>query len=242
MAHVNMSWITSRHHMTDVTHFMSHMSMSHVTHLNKSHHTYEQFMSHVLMSHVTHMNESRDLDDEGGSMDTRLDFGEHAHIRMSPNLYEWVISHVWMSHVTHMNESRDLYDEGGFVGTRLDFGKDASSHQRLGNRVFAGTQGEKFIVRRCHLYMPSIICTCRFFVCRRPQPLTTRQQSFCWHSRLEIYCSAMPACMCLESFVCGDMLWLVHVYVLIHSDMCYDAFMEFIVRQYHLHLPCVVHV
>ena len=57
-----------------------------------------------------------------------------------------------MSHVTHMNESRDLYDEGGFVGTRLDFGKDASSHQRLGNRVFAGTQGEKFIVRRCHLY------------------------------------------------------------------------------------------
>ena len=37
---------------------MSHMWMSHVTHMNESCHTYEWVMSRIWMSHVTHMNES----------------------------------------------------------------------------------------------------------------------------------------------------------------------------------------
>jgi len=37
---------------------MSHIRMSHVTHMNESCHTYERVMSHIWMSHVTHMNES----------------------------------------------------------------------------------------------------------------------------------------------------------------------------------------
>jgi len=37
---------------------MSHIWMSHVTHMNGSCHTYEWVMSHIWMSHGTHMNES----------------------------------------------------------------------------------------------------------------------------------------------------------------------------------------
>jgi len=37
---------------------MSHISMSHVTHINESCHTYQWVMSHISMSHVTHINES----------------------------------------------------------------------------------------------------------------------------------------------------------------------------------------
>jgi len=63
---------------------MSHIWMSHVTHMNESCHTYEWVMSHIQMSYVTHMNESC-------------------------HTYRWVMSHIWMSHVTHMNESWHTY-------------------------------------------------------------------------------------------------------------------------------------
>ena len=72
--------------LTRVTHMnkrvMSHIWMSHVTHMNASCHTYEWLVSHTWMSHVTHMNEP-------------------CHIWMRRVLYEWVMSHRWMSHVTH---------------------------------------------------------------------------------------------------------------------------------------------
>ena len=64
---------------------MSHVWMSHVTHMKASCHTYEWVMSHICMSHVTHMNESC-------------------------HTYEWVVSHIWMSHVTHKNESCHTYE------------------------------------------------------------------------------------------------------------------------------------
>ena len=64
---------------------MSHMWMSHVTHVNESCHTCEWVMSHIWMSHVTYMNESC-------------------------HTYEWVMSHIWMSHVTHTNESCHTYE------------------------------------------------------------------------------------------------------------------------------------
>ena len=63
---------------------MSHIWMSHVTHMIESCHTYEWVMSHIWMSHVTHMNESC-------------------------HTYEWVMSHTWFRHVTHMNESCHTY-------------------------------------------------------------------------------------------------------------------------------------
>jgi len=59
---------------------LSHIRMSHVTHMNASCHTYEWFMSHIWMSHVTHTNESC-------------------------HTYERVMSYVWMSHVPHMTKT-----------------------------------------------------------------------------------------------------------------------------------------
>jgi len=64
---------------------MSHISMSHVTHMNESCHTYEWVMSHIWMSHVTHINEPC-------------------------HTYQWVMSHIWMSHVTHKNEPCHTYE------------------------------------------------------------------------------------------------------------------------------------
>ena len=71
---------------------MSHIRMSHVTHMNESCHTYEGSISHVWMSHVKHMNESF-------------------------HTYEWVMSHIsthmmchiWTGHVTHINKSLCRY-------------------------------------------------------------------------------------------------------------------------------------
>ena len=59
---------------------MSHIWMSHVTHVNESRHRYEWVMSHRWISHVTRINESY-------------------------HTYERAISHIWMIHGTHMNES-----------------------------------------------------------------------------------------------------------------------------------------
>jgi len=59
---------------------MSHIWMSHVTHMNGSCHTYGWVMSHIWRSHFTHMNESC-------------------------HTYKWVMSHIWVSHVTQMIES-----------------------------------------------------------------------------------------------------------------------------------------
>ena len=59
---------------------MSHMWISHVTHVHESSRTCKWVMSHMWMSHVTHVNESS-------------------------RTCEWVMSHVWMSHVAHINTS-----------------------------------------------------------------------------------------------------------------------------------------
>jgi len=67
---------------------LSHVWMSHVTHVDESCHTYEWVMSHMWMSHVTHVNES-------------------CHI------CEWVMSHVWMSYVTHTNDELNINE--GFM-------------------------------------------------------------------------------------------------------------------------------
>jgi len=64
---------------------MSHIWMSHVTHVNESCQSYEWVMSHMWMSHVNHMNESC-------------------------YTCEWVMSIIWMSHVTHVNESCHTYE------------------------------------------------------------------------------------------------------------------------------------
>jgi len=83
-----------------------HISMSHVTHMNESCHTYEWVTTHIWMSHVAHMNES-----------CRTYERVTSPIDASCHTYEWVISpvnesyHIWQRHVTrervtsHINES-----------------------------------------------------------------------------------------------------------------------------------------
>ena len=65
---------------------VSHIWMSHVTHMNESWHTYEWVISHIWMSRDTHMNES------------------------CRHTYEWVMSNIRMSRLTHMNESSHTYE------------------------------------------------------------------------------------------------------------------------------------
>jgi len=61
--------------------------MSHVTHVNESHHTYQWVTSHMSMSHITHINESRHT------------------CQWVIHTYQWVTSHISISHRTHINES-----------------------------------------------------------------------------------------------------------------------------------------
>jgi len=81
-------WLTSHIWMS-----LTHICMSHVTHMNESCHTYAWVMSHIWtvlhmrMRHVTHKN------DWCHTYEWVL------------HTYAWVMSHIWMSHVTHMNES-----------------------------------------------------------------------------------------------------------------------------------------
>jgi len=81
---------------------MSHIWMSHGTHMNESYHTHEWVMSLTWMSHVTHMNESCHSHEWVMSL-TWMSHGTH--VNESYHTYEWVMSLTWMSHVAHMNES-----------------------------------------------------------------------------------------------------------------------------------------
>jgi len=77
---------------------MSHIWMSHVTHLNESCHTHEWVMPHTWMSPSTHK--------------TRF-ISFHAQDAIHScvwhdvccSVLQWVMSHTWMSHATHLNES-----------------------------------------------------------------------------------------------------------------------------------------
>jgi len=82
MSHIQMSHVT---HMNVSCHLWLRL---HVTHMNESCHTYEWVMSHIWMSHVTHMNES-------------------CHKWICHVTYKCVIPHmnascrIWLSHVTY---------------------------------------------------------------------------------------------------------------------------------------------
>ena len=100
---------------------MSHIWMSHVTHMNESCHTREWVMSHIRMSHVTHMNESCNtlewvMSHVWMSNITHMSKSYHTHApavgaiprhrtTSVPHTYDWVISSIWTSHITHINTS-----------------------------------------------------------------------------------------------------------------------------------------
>ena len=77
--------------------------------MNESCHTYEWVMSHIWMSHVTHMNESCHTWEWVMShiwvVVSHIWMSNLAHVNESRDTYEWVMSHIWMRNVTHMNET-----------------------------------------------------------------------------------------------------------------------------------------
>ena len=101
---------------------MSHISMSHVTHINQSCHTYEWVMSHISISHVTCINGSCHtgvyvahtytyictckallvcaFDDMSHLwVMSHTSIGHVTHINRSCHTCQWVMSHIWLSHV-----------------------------------------------------------------------------------------------------------------------------------------------
>ena len=118
--------------MSHVWRFMSHIWLSHVTHMNESRHTcewgmphtsraadlmnkschkYDWVMSHIWMSHVTRMNESCHTHPELQNSRKSQSLGLVIHMKDSCHTYEWVRSHICMSHVTRMNESCHTHPE-----------------------------------------------------------------------------------------------------------------------------------
>jgi len=77
---------------------MSHIPMSHDTHVNESRHTCEWVMSHMWTSHVTHER-----------VMTQISTSHVTHMNESRHASKWVTSHIWMSHGTHINKSWHTY-------------------------------------------------------------------------------------------------------------------------------------
>jgi len=107
---------------------LSHVQISHVTHLNELCHTYEWDVSQIWMSHVTCANESCHMCEWVMSCISREDTLKYAKTlpKMSmPYLTcEWVLAHIWMSHGTHMNESLHTY-EWVMARTRMGHGNES---------------------------------------------------------------------------------------------------------------------
>ena len=105
---------------------MSHIWMSHVSHMNESCHTYEWVMSHIWMSHVTHMNESS------------LTY-EWVMSRMNASSYEWEISHVHeschacMSLVTHAWVTSIMTEWGNNTRTNVLWVRTHRRVEHVGN-------------------------------------------------------------------------------------------------------------
>jgi len=93
---------------------MSHIWMSHVTHMNESCHTYEWVMSHTWMGHVPHMNESCPTwpcwERMENHLHDRCHYRNASHMNESCHTYAWDTTQIWMSHVTHMRETWHKYE------------------------------------------------------------------------------------------------------------------------------------
>jgi len=101
--HSDHDWLFRSHHSYDESchtyeWVMSHIWMSHVTHMNESCHTYESFLDHII--HIR---------------------SQHSYLWHDPWFWPWLIvqitsfiwwvmSHIWMSHVTHNNTSCHTYE------------------------------------------------------------------------------------------------------------------------------------
>ena len=138
---------------------MSHIWMSHATHMNKSCHTYAGVMSHTWRSHVTHMNGSRHTHQLVMSHAWRSQVTQKNHSRTwrekmessglvlrvhSCHTYEWVTlwhaSYIWTSHVTHMNHSHTTHLVGSDGILRVRAWGTLMSHTWMSHAVTHDTR------------------------------------------------------------------------------------------------------
>ena len=105
-------WVMSHMWLSHVTHViesfplwngvMSHVWRSQVTRMKESCNTYEGVMSHIRMNHVTHTKESCHTWSDACTLPPDIYiFPVRAYLNESFHPYEWVMSHIRMSHVTH---------------------------------------------------------------------------------------------------------------------------------------------
>ena len=178
---------------------MSHIWMSHVTHMNESCHTYEWVMSHIWMSHVTHMNESR-------------------------HTYEWVMSHIWMSHVTYMNESCHTSGSPSHqppIAARLSCFLDRW-HALL---QYVIRLLHTCDMTHSHVWHDSFICVTWLIRIYEIPPscfLDRWHDSFSCVIRLIHMCDVTHAHVCHDSFIC--VTWRMPMCVMTHSYVWHDSF------------------
>jgi len=79
-------------------------------------HTYEWVMSHIWMSHVTHMNESCHAYER---VMPHIRTSHGICIIESCHTYQQSMAHIWMSHVTHINESCHTCSRDGLTSQAL---------------------------------------------------------------------------------------------------------------------------
>jgi len=197
MSHIWMSHVT---HMDESCHthgwVMSHIWMSHVTHTDESCHTHGWVMSHIWMSHVTHMDES--CHTYGGVM-SHIWMSPVTHMDESCHTYGWVMSHIWMSHVTHMDESCHTY---GWVMSQIymshvtHMNKSCCAYESVSNLC------HDTICHDTHMKLIGIRNMC-----------VMTYESCCAY---KVPCDTMLSMTCLwhDSFM--SRTWLIHVYDMTH--------------------------
>jgi len=129
---------------------MSHMGMSHITHMNQSCHMYECVMSHtdqnvgcLYISARTHTHARTHTNKRIYML--HIWMRRVTHMDESCHTYRWVISHVWMSHVTHTNES--WHTQIKIVACRSTLGARTHTHTHTHTHMQASYMNES-----CHTY------------------------------------------------------------------------------------------
>ena len=80
---------------------MSHIWMSHITHMNEPYHTYEWVMSRTFLNGTCHTHEC---------VMSQIWLSHVTHRNVSCLTYEWVMSRIRVSHIAHTKQSRRTYE------------------------------------------------------------------------------------------------------------------------------------
>jgi len=172
---VNASCHTCEWVMSTYERVMSHVWMSHVTHVIESRHTYEWVTSHIWISHVTQVNESC-------------------------HTYEWVMSHVWMSHVTHMNASCHasswVLSHIWTSATCIQIYTNEYSHIKVSTLVMPRSMQHHATQHRANIYMLHMLHVCNIYMLHMIFP--NFSCTVIWYSRFSTGWRWLIGCLKLQ--------------------------------------------